>query len=86
MEKYNDESTKQKLASEAVEMLAQIGAACMHVVRGCEEAQKEPEPLQVLLSLRELEYALGELHANSTKLRERVEGEWPAPSTEEAQP
>ena len=76
MENYNDKSTEQKLASYAKEMLDQIGRACLQLVLGCQRAENESDPVQVLRSLRALEQALGELHSNATKLRERVEREW----------
>jgi len=52
------------------EMLAQIGAACVQITLGCEHAQKELDSVQFVLSLQELEYALGELHENARILRE----------------
>lgn len=49
------------------EMLAQIGAACGEVVRGCEEAQVIEIDIDTLDSLV---VALRELLANAEKLRE----------------
>jgi len=51
------------------EMMGQIGAACVEIVRGCELAQSQPIDVD---SLDELVLALGELHKNAQKLRENA--------------
>src|SRR5258706_14667150 len=57
------------------EMLAQIGAACVQITLGCQQAQNEPDPVQLFLGVQELEYALGALHENAVKLRESIDPE-----------
>lgn len=52
------------------EMLAQIGGACVQITLGCQDAQSEPDAMQLFLGCQELEHALLELHANAVKLTE----------------
>jgi hypothetical protein len=53
-------------------MLGQIGAACLHITRGCEDFQKEVDSAEVLPALQELEHALAELYTNARKLRQNA--------------